>query len=102
MAAAELLAKDGVSAAVVSLPCWELFDAQPQAYRDTTLGLAPRLAIEAASPFGWGRYVGHEDNMIGVPTFGASASAEHLYKQFGLTPENIAAVSQARIAATKS
>lgn len=102
MAAAELLAKDGVSAAVVSLPSWELFDAQPQAYRDATLGLAPRLAIEAASPFGWGRYVGHEDNMIGVPTFGASASAEHLYEQFGLTPENIAAVSQARIAATKS
>jgi transketolase len=97
MAAAELLAKDGVSAAVVSLPCWELFEAQPQAYRDATLGAAPRLAIEAASPFGWGRYVGHEDNMIGVPIFGASASAEHLYEQFGLTPENIVAMAKSRL-----
>ncbi|MCL4164152.1 UNVERIFIED_CONTAM: hypothetical protein GTU68_059020 [Idotea baltica] len=88
--AAGLLAIDGVSAAVVSLPCWELFDAQPQAYRDATLGTAPRLAIEAASPFGWGRYVGSEDNVIGVTGFGASASAEELYEQFGLTPENIA------------
>jgi transketolase len=100
IAAAELLAKDGVSAAVVSMPCWELFDAQPQAYRDATLGEAPRLAIEAASPFGWGRYVGSEDNMIGVPTFGASASAEQLYAQFGLTPENIAATAKARLAAS--
>jgi transketolase len=74
-----------------------LFDAQPQDYRDTTLGTAPRLAIEAAGPFGWGRYVGHEDNMIGVPTFGASASAEHLYEQFGLTPKNIIAMAMSRL-----
>ena len=100
IAAAEMLAEEGVSAAVVSMPCWELFDAQPQSYRDATLGEAPRIAIEAASPFGWGRYVGGEDNVIGVPTFGASASAEQLYAQFGLTPENIVATAKARVAAS--
>lgn len=95
--AAERLAKEGISAAVVSLPCWELFDAQPKAYQESTLGSAPRIAIEAASSFGWGRYVGCEDNMIGVNTFGASASAEHLYEQFGLTAENIVAVANSKL-----
>lgn len=91
MAAAEILGARGIAAAVVSLPCWALFDLQPEGYREKVLGEAPRLAVEAASPFGWARYVGSEDNVIGVTDFGASASAGELYKQFGITPENICA-----------
>lgn len=100
--AAERLAKEGISAAVVSLPCWELFDKQPKGYQEATLGSAPRLAIEAASSFGWGRYVGSEDNMIGVNTFGASASAEHLYEQFSLTADNIVAVAKSKLIGQKA
>lgn len=89
LAACGTLRERGVAAAVVSLPCWSRFDAQPKAYREDVLGDAPRLAIEAASPFGWARYVGSEDNVIGVTGFGASATAEKLYRTFGLTPENV-------------
>ena len=88
--AAERLHLDDIRAAVVSLPCWSLFDVQPLGHRTDVLGTAPRLAIEAASPFGWTRYVASEDHVIGVPRFGASASAEELYADFGLTPEAIA------------
>lgn len=97
LAAAELLHAQGLAAAVVSLPCWSRFDAQSDSYRQSVLGDAPRLAIEAASPFGWARYVGSEDNVIGVTSFGASASAEELYQQFGLTPQNIASRALALI-----
>ncbi|WP_207797101.1 transketolase [Shimia abyssi] len=89
LAAAEQLEAGGVTAAVVSLPCWSRFDAQSASYRAEVLGDAPRLAIEAASPFGWARYVGSEDNVIGVTDFGASASASELYQHFGITPEDI-------------
>lgn len=87
----------GIRAAVVSLPCWSLFDAQEQAYRDVVIGQAPCLAIEAASPFGWGRYVGSEMNVIGVPDYGASASAEELYAEFGLTVENIVTRAKSKL-----
>lgn len=90
ISAAEQLEAEGVAAAVVSLPCWSRFDAQPESYRVEVLGNVPRLAIEAASPFGWARYVGREDNVIGVTDFGASASAGELYQKFGITPEKIA------------
>lgn len=89
LAAAEQLEAGGVAAAVVSLPCWSRFDEQSKSYRAEVLGEAPRLAIEAASPFGWARYVGSEDNVIGVTDFGASASASELYQHFGITPEVI-------------
>lgn len=87
--AAEHMQSIGICAAVVSLPCWSLFDAQDPSYRGQVLGDAPRIAIEAASPFGWSRYVGSEQNVIGVTGYGASASAEELYAQFGLTVPNI-------------
>jgi transketolase len=83
--AAEDLAAEGFSIAVVSMPCWELFEAQLPAYRETVLGTAPRIAIEAASKFGWTRYVGREDDVIGLERFGASGPAEQLYEQFGIT-----------------
>ena len=86
----ELLSGQGLNAAVVSMPCWELFEAQPREYRAAVLGDAPRFAIEAASPFGWHRYVGEEDRVIGVENFGFSASGPELFESFGLTAEAIA------------
>lgn len=91
MEAAQLLANEDINAAVVSLPCWSLFDAQSAAYRAEVLGSVPRLAVEAASPFGWARYVASEDDFIGVRGFGASAPAERIYAEFGITAEAIAA-----------
>jgi transketolase len=87
--AADLVAKEGLRAAVVSLPCWSRFDKQPKAYRDEVLGSKPRFAVEAASPFGWARYVGSEENVFGVRDFGASASGSELYERFGITAEAI-------------
>jgi transketolase len=89
MAARELLAGRGVAAAVVSMPCWELFDGQEADYRASVLGTAPRLAVEAASPFGWERYVG-TGGIVGMTGFGASAPAEELFRHFGFTAEAVA------------
>ncbi len=88
--AADLLAGDGTSARVVSLPSWELFDQQPEEYREQVLGSLPRVSIEAASVFGWERIVGPEGLSIGIDRFGASAPAEVMAEQFGFTPEAIA------------
>jgi transketolase len=88
--AAELLDRDGVSARVVSLPCWELFDQQPADYRREVLGLAPRVSVEAASVFGWEKIVGRDGLSIGIDHFGASAPAEVLVEQFGFSAEAIA------------
>ncbi len=87
--AAEALFEEGHSVTVVSMPSWELFDAQEKSYRDTVLGTAPRIAIEAASVFGWTRYVDSEDDVIGMRGFGASGPAEQLYTHFGLTRDAI-------------
>lgn len=89
--AAQALAVRGLSVAVVSMPSWELFSAQPQEYRDSVLGRAPRIAVEAAGKFGWTRYVLGEDDVIGLDGFGASGPAEDLYKSFGITREAIIA-----------
>jgi len=98
--AAEKLAADGLGVAVVSMPSWELFEAQPKAYREEVLGTAPRVAVEAAGKFGWTRYVGSEDDVIGMTTFGASAPAEILYEKFGITADAMAARAKALIAET--
>ena len=89
--AAEALHADGKSVAVVSMPSWELFEAQDDDYKAATLGSAPRIAVEAAGKFGWTRYVAREDDVIGMTSFGASAPAEELYEQFGITKEAIIA-----------
>ena len=89
--AAALLEKEGISAAVVSMPSWELFAKQDAAYRASVMGTAPRVAVEAASGFGWERWVGEPENMIGMSSFGASAPAEELYKHFGITAAAVAA-----------
>ena len=97
MQARDLLAKKGVAAAVVSMPCWELFEAQPEDYKVAVLGAAPRIAVEAASAFGWDRYIGTTGAMIGMTGFGASAPAEDLYGHFGITAEKVAEAAMSRI-----
>ena len=88
--AAGKLAEKGVKAAVVSMPCWELFEAQPEAYRNEVLGSAPRVAVEAASEFGWAKWIGPNGAFVGMHGFGASAPAQDLYKHFGITAEAVA------------
>jgi transketolase len=90
MAAREALAKEGVRAAVVSMPCWEIFDKAPKEYQDAVLGSAPRVAVEAAVRFGWDRWLGPRGAFIGMEGFGASAPGEALFPHFGITPEKVA------------
>jgi transketolase len=92
--AAKLLESEGLGAAVVSMPCFELFEAQSPSYRDQVLGRAPRVAVEAAVPFGWERWLGPAGAFVGMRGFGASAPAQHLYKHFGITPEAVAAAAR--------
>ena len=72
-------------AAVVSMPCWELFEEQDEAYRDEVLGSAPRVAVEAAARLGWDRWIGKPGAFVGMTGFGASAPAADLYRHFGIT-----------------
>jgi transketolase len=88
LAARALLAQDGIGARVVSMPCWELFDAQSETYRESVLGPGTvKVAIEAAASFGWDRYLGEHGRFIGMKSFGASAPAKDLYKHFGITAD---------------
>ena len=89
--AAEALIADGVEVAVVSMPSWELFERQSEAYRAEVLGSAPRIAVEAALRFGWDRWIGPDGAFIGMTGFGESAPAPALYDHFGVTAEAIVA-----------
>jgi transketolase len=99
MTAREALAAEGIATAVVSLPCWELFEQQDEAYRESVLGGVPRIGIEAASGFGWERWLGHDGTFIGLSSFGACGPFEEVYKHFGITPEAVAAAVKRRISA---
>jgi len=90
------LTRDGLGARVVSLPSWELFERQSQAYRDRVLppSVTARVAVEQASTLGWDRYVGSGGAIIGMHTFGASAPLKALQDRFGFTPEHVAAVAR--------
>jgi transketolase len=88
------LERDGVGTAVVSLPCWALFDQQSEAYRQQVLGQGVRVAVEAAVRFGWDAYLGPRGGFVGMKGFGASGPAEALYRLFGITAE--AVVAEAR------
>jgi transketolase len=95
MAARDLLTARGVRAAVVSMPCWSLFDRQTASYRRAVLG-GPRVAkvaVEAALGFGWDRYLGGKGAFVGMTGFGASAPAPDLYRHFGITPDAVAAAA---------
>lgn len=89
--AQQKLKEEGIETVVVSIPCTELFDAQPAEYRQNVLGSAPRIAVEAASKFGWEKYVGCNGDIIGMDGFGASGPAGQLYEHFGITVEHIVA-----------
>ncbi|MGD8954672.1 MAG: transketolase [Desulfobacterales bacterium] len=91
LAAAAALSGMGIAVRVVSMPCWELFDEQPEGYRRLALPpeVTARLAIEAGSPQGWHRYVGSRGIVIGLTHFGASAPYEVLYEKFGLTADHV-------------
>ncbi len=89
MTARDQLKAKGIAAAVVSIPCWELFDVQDETYRNTVLGSVPRVAVEAASPMGWERYIGMGGRFIGMRGFGASGPADALYKHFGITVDAV-------------
>jgi transketolase len=93
--AAERLAADGLRAAVVSIPCFELFTRQDAAYRASVLGQAPRIGIEAALRQGWDAVLRPDDGFIGMTGFGASAPAADLYKTFGITIDSLLAMARA-------
>ncbi len=98
MEAREMLAGDGIGAAVVSMPCWELFDAQEDAYRNQVLGEdCPRIAIEAAVRQGWERYIGEKGGFVGMRGFGSSAPADELYRHFGITAEAVVKKAKAAL-----
>ena len=101
LAAAALLRAQGIKAAVVSMPCWELFEAQPASYRARVLGEAPRVGIEAAARFGWDRWLGERSAFVGMTGFGASAPASDLYAHFGVTAEAVAAAAVGLVNAPK-
>jgi transketolase len=90
IAACEALRRDGIRAAVISMPCWELFEKAPKEYRDVVLGSAPRIAVEAAVRFGWDRWLGPRGAFIGMAGYGASAPVEALFPHFDITPEKVA------------
>jgi transketolase len=95
VAAAVKLAEGGAKAVVVSMPCTDLFDAQPAAYRAEVLGSAPRIGIEAASGFGWERWLGETGVFIGMQGFGASGPYEKLYEHFGITAAKVVEAAKA-------
>jgi transketolase len=95
----EALKAEGIKARVVSMPCWEVFDRQDQAYRDGVLppGVTARVSVEAASTFGWSKYVGDRGTSIGMHSFGASAPWKDVYKQFGFTTERVVAAAKEQL-----
>jgi transketolase len=99
MSARNLLSEKGIRARVVSLPSWELFDAQPKAYRDDVLPPGvPRVTIEAGASIGWHKYAGDNGIVLALDRFGASAPAERIYAELGLTPEAMAAAAESLLA----
>lgn len=88
--AAKLLEADGMKVAIVSLPCWELFEAQSSEYQWSVLGDAPRVGVEAAVEQGWSKWLGTNGQFIGMTGFGASGPADQLYEHFGITPNHVA------------
>jgi transketolase len=97
MAARQTLQERNVMARVVSMPSWELFNAQPQSYRDQVLlpSVRARLAVEAGATQGWHRYVGDGGDVLGVDRFGASAPGDTVMREYGFTAENVCKRAQA-------
>jgi transketolase len=92
----EKLLSEGIRSRVVSMPCWDVFEQQPQEYQDSVLPpeILVRLAIEQASTFGWERYTGGKGRVIGMHTFGASAPLKELQKKFGFEPDQVVSLAK--------
>ena len=96
--ARKTLQKGGISTAVVSMPCWELFETQSNAYKAKVLGKdTVKVGVEAALRFGWDKYLGSNGGFVGMNSFGASAPAAVLYEHFGITAANVVAEATARL-----
>jgi transketolase len=95
----ERLRTEGIKSRVVSMPSWELFDDQPQPYRDSVLppDVTARVSVEQASLFGWAKYVGTRGRSIGMRSFGASAPLKDLLKKFGFTAEHVVAAAKEQL-----
>ena len=103
ISAYEQLTSEGVKARVVSIPSWDIFDKQDEAYRNQVLppSVKARVAVEMAATFGWERYVGPAGKIIGMHRFGASAPIKDLLKKFGFTADHVVAVAREAMAAAK-
>jgi transketolase len=99
VAAHEVLASQGIRSRVVSMPSWDIFEHQPQSYRESVLPptVTARIAVEQGSTLGWERYVGAAGQVIGMKTFGASAPLKELQRKFGFEPERIVAAAKAML-----
>ena len=99
VSAHDTLTKEGIRSRVVSLPSWELFDAQPVEYRQAVLppSVTARVAVEQGTTIGWERYVGSAGHVIGMKTFGASAPLKELQKKFGFEPDRVVAAAKQQI-----
>ena len=98
LGAQKRLEESGTPTAVVSMPCWELFEQQSAHYRDEVLGPGTlRIGVEAAMPFGWDRWLGSSDGFVGMRSFGASAPIKDLYQEFGITADAIVEMVKARL-----
>jgi transketolase len=92
--AREHLEKMGIGTAVISMPCWEIFNQQEVVYRESVLGDGVRIGIEAAVRQGWDAYLGVRGGFVGMSGFGASGPAEELYRLFNITPEAVIALAK--------
>jgi transketolase len=99
VSAYEQLKAEGIKARVVSMPSWEIFEHQDEAYRESVIPtiVRARVAVEQAAKFGWQRYTTNNDQIIGMKTFGASAPLKELTKKFGFTIENVVATAKREI-----
>jgi transketolase len=95
----EQLTRDGIRVRVVSMPCWRLFEAQDQTYRDRVLPptVKARVSVEEGSTFGWQGYVGEHGASLGMYFFGASAPLRSLQKKFGFTPEHVVEAAKVQL-----
>ena len=103
VAAATELVDEGIHARVVSMPCLEWFDAQPQEYRDGVLppAVRARVAVEAGSPLSWWRVVGDHGRVVGIDHYGASADQATLFREFGITTAAVVAAARETVAAVQ-
>jgi transketolase len=103
LCAAEGLAKEGITAQVVSMPCWELFEKQSQEYKDSVIPpvVKARIGIEAGVDQGWYKYLGDNGVFVGLSTYGASAPAKICFEKFGITADNVIKAAKKSIGDSK-